>query len=44
MASLFSELKQRNGFRVGFACIVVAWLIVCDAPMEIPFACKRPFD
>jgi hypothetical protein len=44
MASLFSELKRRNVFRVGIAFIDVAWLIVRDAPMEIPFAWKRPAD
>lgn len=28
LPGLFSELKRRNGFRVGAAYVVVAWLLV----------------
>jgi TolB-like protein len=36
MASLFSELKRRNVFRVGIAYIVVAWLIVQVLDVMLP--------
>ncbi len=36
MASLFSELKRRNVFRMGIACIVVAWLIVQLLDVMLP--------
>jgi hypothetical protein len=27
MANLFTELKRRNVFRVGFAYVIMAWLL-----------------